>query len=45
MKNKDVELPAKLRAEVSGIFNWAFEGRQRFIRNEGKFTGGAGDKI
>ena len=41
-ENKDVELPAKLRAEVSGIFNWAFEGRKRFIRNEGKFTEGQG---
>lgn len=37
-ENKDVELPAKLRAEVSGIFNWAYEGRTRFINNDGKFT-------
>lgn len=38
---KDVELPAKLRNEVSGIFNWIYEGRKRFIANNGKFTEGS----
>ena len=37
---KDVELPTKLRKEVSGIFNWIYEGRKRFIANNGKFTEG-----
>ena len=37
---KDVMLPMKLRSEVSGIFNWILEGRQRFIRNNGRFTEG-----
>ena len=40
-EDKDVELPAKLRSEVSGIFNWVYEGRKRFIKNDGKFSEGA----
>lgn len=35
---KDVELPMKLRNEVSGIFNWVYEGRKRFVEQNGKFT-------
>lgn len=39
-ETKDVELPTKLRGEVSGIFNWVYEGRKRFIKNDGKFSEG-----
>jgi putative DNA primase/helicase len=39
-EKKDLELESKLRDEVSGIFNWVYEGRKRFIRNKGKFTEG-----
>ena len=37
-EKKDMELSYKLEQEVSGIFNWVYEGRQRFIKNRGKFT-------
>lgn len=39
-EKKDLMLESKLRVEVSGIFNWIYEGRKRFIRNMGKFTEG-----
>ena len=38
MTRVDTELPFKLEAEVSGIFNWIYEGRKRFLANGGKFT-------
>ena len=37
-KNTDVELPFKLRAEYSGVFNWIIKGRERLIAQKGKFT-------
>lgn len=30
-KNQDKTLPAKMKAELSGIFNWILEGRDRYI--------------
>ena len=39
-EKKDLEPESKLRDEVSGIFNWVYEGRKRFIKNKGKFTEG-----
>lgn len=42
-EQKDVELESKLLSELSGIFNWIYEGRKRFIRQKGKFT--EGDEI
>lgn len=38
LRRVDTELQYRLEAEVSGIFNWILEGRQRFIRNGGKFS-------
>lgn len=40
-EKKDLELESKLREEVSGVFNWIYEGRKRFISQNGKFTEGA----
>lgn len=35
---QDVTLSATLRAEYPAIFNWAMDGRARFVRNGYKFT-------
>ena len=34
----DLELSTKLRKEFAGVLNWIFEGRQRMIDNNYKFT-------
>lgn len=36
-KDKDYDLESKIKKEVSGIFNWAFEGLKRLNKNN-KFT-------
>lgn len=36
-KQKDIYLPQKLRSELSGIFNWCYEGYRR-LKENGKFT-------
>lgn len=40
-KNRDVHLIDKLRLELSGIFNLAVAGRDRFIKNNNQFSDGA----
>jgi len=35
---QDAQLSVKLQSEMSGIFNWIIEGRNRFVRNKFKFT-------
>lgn len=35
---QDTTLSVALASEYSGIFNWAMEGRKRFVRNNYKFT-------
>ena len=35
---QDVTLAAELKKELSGIMNWALEGRERFVGNQYKFT-------
>ena len=35
---QDPTLPAALRAELPAIFNWAMEGRKRFVENQYHFT-------
>lgn len=37
-EQQDKELKKKLRAEVSGIFNWVMEGRSRILAQKGQFT-------
>jgi P4 family phage/plasmid primase-like protien len=37
-KAVDTNLSYKIEAEVSGIFNWIVEGRQRFLANGGRFS-------
>lgn len=37
-EQQDKELKKKLREEVSGIFNWIMEGRERILSQKGKFT-------
>lgn len=37
-ENIDTSLPKKLLTELSGIFNWAYEGYLRLISNKYKFT-------
>ena len=44
-EKKDLELESKLREEVSGVFNWIYDGRKRFIAQNGKFTEGAEIKV
>ena len=36
-KNKDIDLEDKLKAELSGIFNWAYEGYKR-LKEQREFT-------
>ena len=35
---QDVTLASELKKELSGIMNWALEGRKRFVGNDYKFT-------
>lgn len=35
---QDLQLSVKLQSEMSGIFNWIIEGRNRFVKNKFKFT-------
>lgn len=37
-KEQDKTLPTKIRKEVSGIFNWILQGRERLLRNDGVFS-------
>ena len=37
-EQQDKELKYKLRAEMSGVFNWILEGRKRILAQKGHFT-------